>query len=190
MLGGPADGPDDVLVSGAPADLAGYRGADLLVRRVGVVVEQPARGQHDARCAETALEAVAAGESLLHRVELAAALQALDGAYPTAVGHGREHCAGLHRHVVEPEDACAAVRCVAPPVRAGQAEIISDEVNEEQSRLDDARVLGPVDVHGDLHVRFPASRVPRRASRAGCLAPWLARGSAPWRLARRPRGGR
>src|SRR5260221_6906881 len=109
MLGGAGDGPDDVLVSGAAADLAGYRGADLLVRRVGVVVEQPARGQHHARCAEAALEAVAAGESLLHRVELAAALQALDGAYPAAVGHGPEHRAALHRHVVRPADAAGAV---------------------------------------------------------------------------------
>ena len=73
VLGGPQHRPDDVLVPGAPADLAGYRLADLGGGRVRVVVEQPARGHHHAGRAEAALQPVAGGEGLLDRVERAAA---------------------------------------------------------------------------------------------------------------------
>src|SRR5690349_10206961 len=75
---GPADRTDDVLVAGAPADLAGDGLPDLRLVRVRVAVEQPARGHHHARRAEPALEAVALDEPLLHRVKLAVPLQAFD----------------------------------------------------------------------------------------------------------------
>src|SRR5512135_1444959 len=91
MFRGPADRPDDVLVAGAPADLAGDDLPDLRLVRVRVAVEQPARGHHHARRAETALQAVALDETLLHRVKLAVLLQALDGTDGTAVGHRREN---------------------------------------------------------------------------------------------------
>ena len=42
VLGGPADRGDDVLVARAAADRAGDRGADLLLGRVGVLVQQRA----------------------------------------------------------------------------------------------------------------------------------------------------
>src|SRR6202044_2867454 len=43
MLAGPADRPHDVLVPGAPAELAGQRLADLFRGRIGVGGEQPPR---------------------------------------------------------------------------------------------------------------------------------------------------
>jgi hypothetical protein len=73
VLGGPQHRPDDVLVPGAPADLAGYRLADLVGGRIGVVIEQPAGGHQHAGRAEAALQPVAGGERLLHRVKRAAA---------------------------------------------------------------------------------------------------------------------
>ena len=59
-------------------------------RRVGIVVEQATRGHHHPRGAETALQAVLVHEPLLHRVELAVVLEALDGAHLVAVGHRGE----------------------------------------------------------------------------------------------------
>src|SRR5487761_315418 len=91
MLGGPPDRTDDVLIARTPADLPGDRLADLGFRRVRVAVEQPPRGHHHARRAETALEAVALDEPLLDGVELAVAGQVLDGPHGPAVGHGRQH---------------------------------------------------------------------------------------------------
>src|SRR5215469_2947959 len=64
MLRCPLDRPHDVLVAGAPADLAGQRLPDLPGGRIRVLVEQPAGGQHHARRAEPALEPVAPGEPL------------------------------------------------------------------------------------------------------------------------------
>src|ERR1022692_4615481 len=68
MLRGPPDGPDDVLVAGAAADLPGQRLPDLGRRRVRVAVEQPAGGQHHARRAEPALQPLALGEAALHQI--------------------------------------------------------------------------------------------------------------------------
>src|SRR5215204_6503679 len=71
VLGRPADRRNDVLVSRAAADAAGDRGADLLLRRVRVFVEQPPRGHEHARRAEPALQRVLLVEPLLHGIELA-----------------------------------------------------------------------------------------------------------------------
>src|SRR6185437_8611312 len=64
VLGRPADGGDDVLVSGAAADAARDRGADLLLGGVGVLVQQRPRGHQHARRAEAALERVHLVEAL------------------------------------------------------------------------------------------------------------------------------
>src|SRR6266550_2026267 len=147
----PLDRPHDVLVARAPAYLAGQRLPDLRRRRVRVVIEQPAGGQHHARRAEPALEPVAAGETLLDRVEPAVPFQAFHREHPPAVGHGREHRARLHRQFVHPDHAGAAVRGVAAPVRAGEPELIAQEVDQQQPRLDLTGEHHIVDGHGDLH---------------------------------------
>src|SRR3982075_2181682 len=65
VVGGPADRLDDVGVARAAADLAGDRLADLGVGRVGVLVEQGARGEQHAGRAEPALQPVLGDEALL-----------------------------------------------------------------------------------------------------------------------------
>ena len=88
VLGGPADGGDDVLVARAAADRTRDRRADLVVGRVGVLVEQcPCRHQHPGR-AEAALERVQLVEALLHRIEHAVDLERLDRPDLMAFGHG------------------------------------------------------------------------------------------------------
>src|SRR6266487_1980776 len=128
-------------------------------------IEQPAGGQHHARRAEPALEPVAAGETLLDRVEPAVSFQAFHREHPPAVGHGREHRARLHRQLVHPDHAGAAVRGVAAPVRAGEAELIAQQVDEQQPRLDLTGEHHIVDGHGDLH-GLPLRPAPRDAQGA------------------------
>src|SRR5689334_11622985 len=176
MLGGPADRTDDVLVAGAPGDLAGDGLPDLRLVRVRVAVEQPAGGHHHARRAEPALEAVALDKPLLHRVELAVPLQALNRTDGTAVRHGGEYRARLDRPGVQPHHAAAAVRRVAAPVAAGQAEFVAQEVDEQQSGLDVARVLGAVHGHCDPHGHAAFLRL--APSAAGPAARAAARRSA------------
>src|SRR5216683_32952 len=68
-----------VQVTRAAAQVAGDRLADLLLARVLVALEQRrARHQHSRR-AVAALQRVLLGEGFLHRMELAALLEALDG---------------------------------------------------------------------------------------------------------------
>ena len=123
VLGRPADRADDVLVAGAAADRAGDRGADLLLGRVRVLVEQRARGHQHPRRAEAALQRVQLVEALLDRVELAVDLERLDGADLVPLAHHRERRARLDRLAVHQHDAGAAVGGVAAPVgaRSGRA---------------------------------------------------------------------
>ena len=85
-----------------------------------------------------------------------------------AGGHGGERGARLHRFAVDQHHAGAAVAGVAPPVGAGQAERLAQEVHEQQPRFDVAGDLGPVDGHGDLH----------RSASSGRRRGWAARSSA------------
>ena len=120
MAGRRAHRADDVLVAGTSADLARDRLPDSGFVRVGVVVQQVSGGHHHAGGAESALQAVFAHEPLLHRVELAAGRQALDGAHPVPVGHRGQHGAGLDRFLVQPGHAGAALRGVAAPMGSGE----------------------------------------------------------------------
>ena len=89
-----------------------------------------------------------------------------------AAGHRGQHRARLHRLVVQPHHAGAAVAGVAAPVRAGQAEVVAQEVHQQQAALDLAGDLLAVDGHRHLHVRplrRDAWRTARRSARAGQL---------------------
>src|SRR3954452_9585277 len=87
VLGGPAGRRDDVLVPGASADAAGDGGADLVLGRIRVLVEQGADRHLHPRRAEAALEGVHLVEPLLDRVELAPYRERLDRADLVAGGH-------------------------------------------------------------------------------------------------------
>src|SRR5215472_18532543 len=65
LLGRPQHRLDDVLVAGAPAEVAGQRPADLLFGRIRVAVEQGLGREHHARRAEPALQPVLLLEALL-----------------------------------------------------------------------------------------------------------------------------
>src|SRR3954468_6788412 len=163
VLGGPADRRDDVLVARAAADAAGDRGADLLVARVGVRVQQPAARHQHAGGAEAALQGVMLVEALLYRVELALTLERLDRADLMAFAHGREDRARLDRLAVHEDDARAAVGGVAAPVRAGETGVLADVVHEQAARLDVVR--DRLAVEGDGHVHESARSVARRRAR-------------------------
>ena len=113
-------------------------------------VQEPASHEHHPRRAEAALQAVLLHEALLHGVERAVLLEVLHGADGVAGGHGGEHRAALHRLALHQHGAGAAVGGVAPPVRAGEAEHIADEVHEQEPGLHLPGHLRAV--HGHLHL--------------------------------------
>src|SRR5690349_466280 len=136
LLGSVLHGLDDVHVAGTAAQIARDRLADLLFARVLVRGEERARGHEHARRAESALQAVLLGEAFLHRMQLPALLQAFDRGDLAAVRLHGEHGARLHRLAVEVHGAGAAVAGVAADVGSGHAEILADEVHEQEARLD------------------------------------------------------
>src|SRR4030095_3560217 len=84
-------GLHDVLVPGAAAQIARDRLADLLLARALAALEERAAGHEHPGGAEAALQRVLLGEAFLDRMELAALLQAFDGAHLASVGLHREH---------------------------------------------------------------------------------------------------
>ena len=136
VAGGLLDRLDDVHVAGAAAEVAADPLADLRLGRVGVLAEQPG-GLHDhPRGAEAALEAVLVPERLLERMEGGAVGHALDGPDLAAVGLDGEHRARLGALAVDVDGARAAVARVAADVGAGQPEVVAQEVDEQEARLD------------------------------------------------------
>src|SRR6476660_4973035 len=80
VLGRPLDRCDDVLVARTATDRARDRGADLVVGRRGVLVEQRScRHQHAGR-AEAAVQRVLLVEALLDRIEVTVDLERLNRA--------------------------------------------------------------------------------------------------------------
>src|SRR6185369_4389824 len=119
------DGLDDVDVSGAAAEIAGDGLADFELAGIVVLFEQGDAGEHHARRAIAALEAVLLPEAFLDRVELAVL----------------QHRAG------------AAVGGVTADVRAGHGERLAQEMNQQEPRFDLRLVIAAVDLDVDLMVR-------------------------------------
>ena len=92
---------------------------------------------------------VAIPESLLHRMQVAVAGQAFDRGDVGAVRLDREHGARLHRLAVDQDGARAADAGLAADVRAGEAAAVTQEMNEQQTRLDDVIARRVVDPDAD-----------------------------------------
>src|SRR5262249_44585334 len=78
-----------------------------------------------------------------------------------SVGLHRQHRARLHRLAVEQDGADAAVGGVAADVRAGQAQVLAQEVHEEQPGLDLELLGSAVHRHLDVvgrHGHLPPAR--------------------------------
>src|SRR5258707_7183716 len=127
---------DDVLVAGAAADVALELVAD---GRLVENVAEPAnhvdgRDDHAGR-AEAALKTVVLVEGLLHRVELVAGSEALDGGDAGAGDLDGERGARLHRDAIDQHQAGAALRSVAADVGAGQPELLAQHLDKEGAIL-------------------------------------------------------
>src|SRR5262249_36144857 len=119
----------DVDVAGAAAQVAGDRLPNFGLGRVRVASQEGDARHHHPRRAVAALQAVLLPEAFLDRMELAAFFQSLDRADGAAVGLYRQHGARLDRFAVDDHRAGAAVRGVAADVRAGQTQLIAQQVD-------------------------------------------------------------
>src|SRR5262245_42499093 len=123
-----ADSLDDVVIAGAPAQVALEPVPDLVLAGIRRPLAQVGRTHDHARRAEPALQAVVLVERGLHRVELAALRQALDRGDLGALGLDREHRAGLDRLAVDVDGARAALAGIAADVRSGEPEVLAQRL--------------------------------------------------------------
>ena len=101
-----------------------------VAHRGGVLRQQGLRGHQDARRAVAALGGAEIGERGLQRVELVALLQALDGLDRPPLHLGGERQAGEHRLAVDQHGAGAAFAELAAVLRAGQAELLAQHLEQ------------------------------------------------------------
>src|SRR6266536_316898 len=150
-----AHGPDDVLVSGAPAQVAFEPFADLRVGGVRVGVEQVDRGEDHARGAEAALESVPLVEGALHGVQgVVGAGEPFDGGDLAPVGLDGQDGAALHADEVvvgigHEHGAGAAVAGVATHHGAHLAELLAQVMDEQGTGFDIVVVTHTVDIDTD-----------------------------------------
>src|SRR5581483_3286620 len=124
---------DDLRVRGAAAQVAREIVADLVVRRIGIFLEQLARHQHEPRRAEAALEGLRLDESLLDGVE---ALAALDGRQFRAFQQRGELQATRDRAAVHEHRAAAAQALAAALARPVQPEAVAQHLDDVLVRRD------------------------------------------------------
>ena len=142
-------------------------------------------------------------EGVLQRVQArAVARQSLDGVHPAAVGLHGEDQAGARGLAVDQHGAGPAGAVLAAQVRAGEAEVLAQQIREEHARDHARPPLGAVHDDGDVMPCVPpraelyrrgVGRSPGRrglgsppATRAACLPTTSAWGPPSRRL--RPRG--
>src|SRR5690606_24852180 len=100
---------DDVMVAGAPADIAfQFSAHGLLVQTFGMTVDHVDCGHDHAGRAKPALKPVMLFEGSLHRMQLVAECEPLDRQHFTAGSLSRQHRAGLYRLAIHMHDASAA----------------------------------------------------------------------------------
>ena len=104
--------------------------ADLLAGRGRALLEQLGRGDQHSRRAVAALQCVALDECLLQVGDLPAVGDALDRDHLGAVGLHRQHQAAAHDRAVDPHRAGAADAVLAPDMRAGEAELGAQEIDQ------------------------------------------------------------
>ena len=84
-------------------------------------------------------------EGLLQRMEIAVRRQPFDRLDRRAVSLNREQQSGPDRCAVEANGAGSAHAVLAADVRAGQSQCVTEEVRQQQPRLDELAVAPTVD---------------------------------------------
>src|SRR2546423_6624962 len=174
---------DDLVVSGAPAQIAGQPVADLGLRGVGLLLEQRLAGHEKARRADAALERGIFQEALLQRMQRLALGHALDRLDPAPADLAAKDEARADQPAVERDAAGATVARATAFLAAGQMERVAQDVEQCLLRL--AEELDRVPVHRRLDVVLGHQTVLARSSaikaarRASTPATWMRNSVVP-----------
>ena len=148
------------MIAGASAVAARQRLPDLLRGGIWPPREEILRGEQHAGRTEAALERVLDREGLLQVTRLAGGRHPLDGLDATAVTLYGEHEAAAHDGSVHAHRARAAYPVLATHVRAGQLELVAEEVHQALPWLDATADRCAIDGEQDRDGIVPATARP------------------------------
>jgi hypothetical protein len=161
------NGCDDVGISRAAADVAAHILANV-GRSFGVALLDASDRRHDlARRAETALECVMLDERFLHRMQIAeVTLKTLDRRNLCVLRTCGKHEAGEDAATIDVDCAGAALPLIAAFLRAWQARMIVDCIEETRSGVEYQAAQLAIDLErqGQRSSRVNGGRFGRRPS--------------------------
>src|ERR687898_197890 len=157
------DGLHDVLVARAAAQVPFQAFPDLLLRRLGILLQQADRGHDHARRAVAALQTVRLVESLLHGMPHAVLRDTPDRGDLMPVSLHRKDGARLDRLTVDVDRAGPATRRVAPRMHAPDPKVLPEMMEQQQPRFHLSNV--GVTVYRHLDPTQPSLLSPKRTQR-------------------------
>ena len=143
-------GLDDLVITGAAAQIAGEPVADLGISRIRVFFEQCLRSHEDAGGAKSALKGSLVDEDLLQGMQLFAIRHAFDGFDLGAFGFNAENQAGADQPAVDHDAACAAIAGAAAFLGARKAKPVTQD--GQQAFIRRAKEIGFVAIDGGGYV--------------------------------------
>ena len=158
---GVAHGLDDVLIAGAPTQVAGECVANLFVAELVPLAhgfQERLEAHQKAGGTEATLQCMLSAEGVLQRVELTGLRrEALDRPQFRSMNLNSEEQAGADRFAVEPHRAGPAGAVLTADVRAGQTQVVAEEVAEQRPWLNGGGPALSVDGQLDLDFAVDAS---------------------------------
>jgi hypothetical protein len=110
-------------------------------------------GHQDTGSAISALQGVTLHKSLLKGMKTLWRFESLNGAYGRALGLDGKHQAASYGGTVQKDGACAANPVLTANMRAGQMELVPEEIDQRQAVLDDGFMAGAIDRNFDCFRR-------------------------------------
>jgi len=132
---GSFDRPDNLVITGAAAEVSGEPETNLVLRGIGIGVKKSFRRHDEPRSANAALERRLIKKRLLKRMQLAVVSDSFDGRDLRALDFHREDAAGIDEAPVEDHRAGAAVAVVAALLGTRELELIAKNLKEALMRF-------------------------------------------------------
>jgi len=139
-----------MLVTSAAAEIAGDGLTDFLFIWIGIILQERHQSHQYARGTETTLCAVRFLESFLDDMQVFGLPKAFDCLYLVSICLDGKHQTGADGLSIKQDCTGATDTMFTSDVRAGQAEVMTQEIAQQDARLYFALVLGSIDSNGKL----------------------------------------
>src|SRR5271157_5781381 len=149
---GGLDGLDDLVVARATAEVVGQAEANIVLRRIRVVVEQCLGGDQETGRADPALQRGAFQEALLDGMQMAVIGEPLDRLDGRSLRLDGQHEATVDRHTVEDHRAGAAVAVVAALFGPRQPQGVAENFQQALPRLTQELDGFVIHARGNVHL--------------------------------------